>query len=46
MLAEIFLVRLQMMLHVAAANSAATKSDPRFVPVAPPKAQDGERRAS
>ena len=46
MLAEIFLVRLQMMLHMAATNSAATKSDPRFTPVALPKTKDSDRRGS
>jgi len=43
MLAEIYLVRLEMQLRVAAANTAPTSSDTRFVPVTlppvtPPKA--------
>ena len=43
MLAEIYLVRLEMQLRVAATNAAATSSDRRFVPitlppVTPPKA--------
>jgi hypothetical protein len=32
MLAEIFMVRLEMMLREAAANSTTTTSDTRFVP--------------
>jgi hypothetical protein len=37
MLAEIFLVRLEMQLRVAAANAAPTSSDKRFVPVTLPR---------
>ncbi len=37
MLAEIFLVRLEMQLRVAAATTAATTSDKRFVPITPPR---------
>jgi hypothetical protein len=33
MLAEIFLMRLQMLLRVAASNSVTAVSDKRFVPV-------------
>ena len=33
MLAEIFILRLEALLRVAAANPAITVSDPRFVPV-------------
>jgi len=46
MLAEIFLVRLEMLLRVAAANSATTTSDRRFVPLALPRqGQDSERKS-
>ena len=37
MLAEIFLVRIEMQLRVATANAAATVSDKRFVPVTLPR---------
>lgn len=37
MLAEIFLVRLEMQLRVAAANSAPASIDKRFVPVTLPR---------
>ncbi len=37
MLAEIFLVRLEMQLRVAAATTVATTSDRRFVPITPPR---------
>jgi hypothetical protein len=37
MLAEIFLVRLQMLLREAAARPATTVSDTRFVPVTLPR---------
>jgi hypothetical protein len=33
MLAEIFIMRLEMQIRVAAANMAVTRSDQRFVPV-------------
>ncbi len=44
MLAEIYLVRLEMLLRAATTGSPA--SDPRFVPVAPPRApkQDSGRK--
>jgi hypothetical protein len=38
MLAEIFLVRMEMLLRVAAANAAAPVSDTRFVPITLPRA--------
>ena len=43
MLAEIYLVRLEMLLRAA----ATTSNDARFVPIAPPRvpAQDGARKA-
>ena len=45
MLAEIFLIRLEMLLRVAASNSSATTSDRRFVPFALPRqARDDERK--
>ena len=37
MLAEIFLMRLEMQLRVAAASTAVTASDKRFVPITPPR---------
>jgi len=37
MLAEIFLVRLEMLLRVAASNSPSAVSDKRFVPVTLPR---------
>ncbi len=37
MLAEIYLVRLEMQLRVAAASTALPSSDTRFVPVALPR---------
>jgi hypothetical protein len=37
MLAEIFLVRLQMLLRVVASNSATAISDKRFVPIRLPR---------
>lgn len=37
MLAEIFLVRIEMQLRVAAANAARPVSDNRFVPVTLPR---------
>jgi hypothetical protein len=37
MLAEIFLMRIEMQLRVAAANAARTASDQRFVPVTLPR---------
>jgi hypothetical protein len=37
MLAEIFIVRLEMQLRVAATNPAPTSSDTRFVPVTLPR---------
>jgi hypothetical protein len=45
MLAEIYLVRLEMMLRNAA---AATRSDTRFVPITPPRTptQDGARKTA
>jgi hypothetical protein len=45
MLAEIFLVHLEMRLHIAAtANTVATSSDRRFVPITLPR--ETPRRAS
>ena len=38
MLAEIFLVRLEMMLREAASQTSTTTSDTRFVPFTPPPA--------
>lgn len=45
MLAEVYLVRLEMLLRAAATSS--TSHDARFVPIAPPCAptQDGARKA-
>ncbi|HEX4552713.1 MAG TPA: hypothetical protein VH249_01905 [Xanthobacteraceae bacterium] len=40
MLAEIFLVRLEMLLRVAASNSAPAASDTRFVPITLPRASE------
>jgi hypothetical protein len=40
MLAEIFLVRMEMLLRVAAANTAPPVSDSRFVPITPPRARE------
>jgi hypothetical protein len=37
MLAEIFIVRLEMQLRVAAANAGTTSSDKHFVPIALPR---------
>jgi hypothetical protein len=37
MLAEIFLMRIEMQLRVAAANAARAASDTRFVPVTLPR---------
>jgi hypothetical protein len=37
MLAEIFLMRLEMLLRVAASNSASATSDKRFVPITLPR---------
>ena len=37
MLAEIFLMRLETQLRIAAANAAPTSSDRRFVPVTLPR---------
>ena len=37
MLAEIFLVRIEMQLRIAAASPAPTSSDRRFVPVTLPR---------
>ena len=37
MLAEIFLVRLEMQVRIAAANAAQTPSDTRFVPIKLPR---------
>ncbi len=37
MLAEIFLMRIEMQLRVAAATTARPVSDTRFVPVTPPR---------
>ena len=37
MLAEVFLMRLQMLLRVAASNSATATSDTRFVPITLPR---------
>jgi hypothetical protein len=37
MLAEIFLVRIEMQLRVAATNAAPTSSDRRFVPITLPR---------
>jgi hypothetical protein len=39
MLAEIFMVRLEMLMRVAASNAAAPVSDKRFVPVTLPQPQ-------
>jgi len=41
MLAEIFMVRLEMQLRIAATNAVTTSSDTRFVPVKLPP--DGTR---
>jgi hypothetical protein len=38
MLAEIFLVRLEMLLREAASHATTTTSDTRFVPLTPPPA--------
>ena len=37
MLAEIFIMRLEMQLRIAAANTAAASSDKRFVPLTLPR---------
>jgi len=37
MLAEIFLMRIEMQLRIAAANAAPTSSDKRFVPITLPR---------
>jgi hypothetical protein len=44
MLAEIFMVRLEMLLRVAS-SSAAPQHDPRFVPYAPPS-RETDRKAA
>jgi hypothetical protein len=40
MLAEAFLVRLEILRRTAASNQATGRSDTRFVPVTPPREND------
>ena len=40
MLAEAFLVRLEMLRRTAASNQATGRSDTRFVPITPPREKD------
>ena len=51
MLAEIFMLRLEMQLRIAATNAVMTSSDTRFVPVTLPRdnsrsSSDGRRAAA